>query len=97
LIRWLLHTRSLAQDGYGQEPLQRGDVAVLNAVVSMAMPEKAVKNAAINLLKRNALALEPTAKCTYEPKLDSDRLARVALVMQALRVIVQEFCEYALP
>ena len=63
----------------------------------MAMPEKAVKNAAINLLKRSALALEPTAKCTYESKLDSDRLASVALVMQALRVIVQEFCEYTLP
>ena len=63
----------------------------------MMISEKAVEDATIDLLKRHALALEPMAKRPYQSKLDSDRLASVALVIQALREVVQKFCEYALP
>jgi hypothetical protein len=63
----------------------------------MTVSEKAVKDATINLLKRHTLALEPAAKRADQSKLDSDRLASVALVMQALRIAIKKFCEYALP
>lgn len=63
----------------------------------MMMAKKTLKGATINLLKRDTAALEPAAKRPNQSKLDSDRFASVALVMQALCVIVQKLCEYALP